>query len=90
MPAVKAQAAVYRYTDEHEQTKLVQEITIECAECGAFTLRISGHHLRRVRAMLDETIATWPDLCPALTEVGRVVAPQADGWADEPGGTKES
>lgn len=42
---------------------LVQEILIDCVGCGVTTIRILGHHVRAVHALLAETIAAEPDLC---------------------------
>lgn len=54
-------------------SELIQEIAIDCPECGQHLVRFRGHHLRAIRDLLIDTIDKWPGLCG---EHSRVVTEQ--------------
>lgn len=41
---------------------LILEIGIDCPQCGRFTIKLLGHHLRLVRDTIIEAIDLYPEL----------------------------
>ena len=49
--------------DGEEVPVLIQEIHLDCPDCGVGRYQIAGHHLRAFHQFLGETIARYPDDC---------------------------
>jgi hypothetical protein len=72
---VRVRTVHYREAEE-----LLVYIEIACADCGAYTLVLHGHHLRPLVEVLQRVVDEAPD---RLTDAGEVMMLPAETWHPE-------